>query len=111
MIFLSRILPYLRPFGCFPAGISAMPFRRFLFCALSGSFLWCTTLLIIGWELGPRWHLALDLMRRYTIPAIVAVVLLLILSFFVRRTLMRIIKKRLIEPDGEFKQDRDLLGV
>ncbi len=29
MIFFSRIIPYIRPFSCFPAGITRMSFRRF----------------------------------------------------------------------------------
>lgn len=111
MVFLSRIIPYLRPFACFPAGISAMPFGRFLFCALTGSVIWCTTLLMAGWELGPRWHIGLELIRYYTIPVIVVLALVLIASFFARRALVRIIKRRLVEQNGEFKQDQDLLSV
>ncbi|HET8845214.1 MAG TPA: DedA family protein [Ktedonobacteraceae bacterium] len=111
MVFLSRIIPYIRPFTCIPAGISSMPFGRFFFWALTGSIIWCITLLIAGWELGPRWHLALDLIKFYTVPVILVLILVLIVSFFARRALIRMVKKRFIEQDEELEQDRDLLEV
>ncbi|MBO0790132.1 MAG: DedA family protein, partial [Ktedonobacteraceae bacterium] len=60
MIFFSRMIPYVRPFACFPAGISRMRFWRFFLAALCGSTIWCIALLTIGWNLGRRWKLALS---------------------------------------------------
>jgi len=45
MVFLSRIIPYVRPFASLPCGISRMPFRRFLLAALCGSIVWCIGIL------------------------------------------------------------------
>jgi membrane protein DedA with SNARE-associated domain len=95
MIFVSRIVPYIRPFSCFPAGIAAMPFARFLRAVLAGSIIWCVTFLLIGWELGPRWKLAVYLVRLYTVPMLVILLLLLILGFFFRRAINRSLKKYL----------------
>lgn len=111
MIFFSRILPYIRPFACFPAGISGMPFLRFLLAAVSGSVIWCVTFLIVGWELGPRWKLALSLVQTYTFPALGALVVLLVCYFFARRALNNYLKKRLSADQNEAVEDRDLLGV
>jgi len=111
MIFFSRILPYIRPFACFPAGISAMPFLRFLLAAASGSVIWCVTFLLVGCELGPRWKLAMQLMQVYTLPTLGALLLLLVAYFFARWALNNYIKKHLSANDDELAQERDLLEV
>jgi membrane protein DedA with SNARE-associated domain len=80
MIFLSRMLPYVRPFACFPAGISQMNFTRFLLAALAGSTVWCLAILAVGWSLGRRWGLAVHLIRQYTLPAIGVIILLLAIA-------------------------------
>ncbi len=95
MIFFSRIIPYIRPFACFPAGISAMPLPRFVLASLLGSTIWCTTCLLVGWELGPRWKEALHLMHFYTFPAIGIVLALLVAFIVCRRSLMHSIRHRL----------------
>ncbi len=89
MIFLARIIPYIRPFACFPAGISRMPFARFFLAALAGSTIWCIGILYLGWALGSRWKLAFDFMRHYTIPAIAILILLIALYFLIKYTLKR----------------------
>lgn len=91
MVFLSRMMPYVRPFACFPAGIAHMPFPRFFVAALSGSIIWCIALLSIGWSLGRRWMLALHLIERYTLPVIGGLLLLLVTYVVV----MRLVKRRL----------------
>lgn len=95
IIFLSRIVPYIRPFSCFPAGISGMPFGRFFLAVLIGSVIWCAAFLLIGWELGPRWSLALRLMRFYTIPTLIVLGLLLVIYILFRRSINRSVKKYL----------------
>lgn len=102
MIFISRIVPYIRPFACFPAGISLMPFPRFVVAALLGSTIWCTTILGIGWELGPRWKLALHLIRFYTLPTLGVVLVLLIVFLICKQVLMRQIKQR-VEAQHEHR--------
>lgn len=111
MIFLSRILPYIRPFACFPAGIAAMPFLRFLLAAASGSVIWCVTFLLLGWSLGPRWKLAMHLVQMYTLPTLGTLLLLLVLYLFVRRSFNSYVKKRLSFDEEEDPKKRDLLEV
>lgn len=111
MIFISRIVPYIRPFACFPAGIFAMPFPRFLFAAFSGSVIWCVTMLVLGWELGPRWEVALHLIQSYTLPALGVLLLLAIAYFFVQRKITRYVKMRLEEVEEAQAQEEELLEV
>jgi membrane protein DedA with SNARE-associated domain len=116
MIFVSRIIPYIRPFSCFPAGIARMPFRRFLVAAASGSVIWCVGMLAIGWNLGFRWRLALYLMQRFTIPVVVVIVLLVVGYFLVKTTIKHRLDARLQEVpggamDAENQNNHDLLEV
>lgn len=94
MIFVSRIVPYIRPFACFPAGIAEMPLSRFLIASALGSTLWCSTCLLVGWELGPRWKLALHLMHAYTIPTLGVLFALLVVFLLCKYSFMRTLKER-----------------
>jgi membrane protein DedA with SNARE-associated domain len=89
MVFLSRMTPYVRPFACFPAGISRMPFGRFFLAALAGSTIWCVVMLNIGLALGHRWQLALHLIRHYTVPTLSTLVLLIVLYFVIASAVRR----------------------
>ena len=116
MIFFSRIIPYIRPFSCFPAGITRMPFRRFFAAAASGSLIWCVGMLAVGWSLGRRWRLALYLMQRYTVLAVLVIVLLVVGYFLVKTTIKRRLDARLQEmSDGAMdtgdQNNHDLLEV
>lgn len=95
MVFLSRIIPYVRPFASLPCGISHMPFRRFLLAALSGSIVWCIGILSIGWILGPRCLLALNFVKTYTIPAICGLILLIAITVLIQYRVNRFIRSKL----------------
>ncbi|MBA2391615.1 MAG: DedA family protein [Ktedonobacteraceae bacterium] len=95
MVFASRIIPYIRPFTCFPAGFSHTNFTRFFISVTLGSMIWCTTMLYLGWSLGRRWGLALRLIQTYTIPVLVVLALLVVLYWISMRFLKRQIAARL----------------
>ncbi|HLJ32405.1 MAG TPA: DedA family protein [Ktedonobacteraceae bacterium] len=116
MIFFSRMTPYIRPFACFPAGISRMPFQRFFLAALVGSIIWCFTLVRIGAALGPHWRLALTLIQTYTIPTCATLIMLIVLYFSGRYAITRYLRSRRHEDgnDGETEEkacDHNLLEV
>jgi membrane protein DedA with SNARE-associated domain len=73
---LSRITPFVRTVASFPAGMLALPLPTFLVAALVGSLVWCTVMVTIGDLLGANYVVALQLIQRYTIPAIIVVVVL-----------------------------------
>ncbi len=54
-IFISRLLPVVRTFISFPAGIARMPFWRFIIYTFLGSLPWCLALAYVGYLLGERW--------------------------------------------------------
>jgi membrane protein DedA with SNARE-associated domain len=55
-VLLSRLLPVVRTFIAFPAGIARMPQLRFHIYTFVGSWPWCFALAYAGMKLGQAWH-------------------------------------------------------
>jgi membrane protein DedA with SNARE-associated domain len=53
--FFSRLLPIVRTFISFPAGVARMPLRRFIAYSTAGAFLWSIALIYAGTVLGAHW--------------------------------------------------------
>lgn len=81
-IFFSRLLPVIRTFISFPAGISRMHFGRFIVYTFLGSLPWCLGLAWIGTALGPKWD---KVLRPYFHKAdvLIAVVLAVLLALYI----------------------------
>ncbi len=82
-IFLTRLLPAIRTFISFPAGIARMPFVKFLIYTFIGSFIWCAGLAYGGYVLGEHWEQIRTVMRPFD-PLVGAVLALLILFYIYR---------------------------
>jgi membrane protein DedA with SNARE-associated domain len=54
-VLVGRMLPIVRTFIAFPAGIARMNQMRFHIYTFLGSFPWCFALAYIGMKLGARW--------------------------------------------------------
>jgi membrane protein DedA with SNARE-associated domain len=54
-VFLGRLLPVIRTFIAFPAGLARMPMMKFQIYTFLGSWPWCFGLAYIGFLLGQRW--------------------------------------------------------
>jgi len=55
-VLLGRLLPVVRTFIAFPAGIARMPQLRFHIYTFVGSWPWCFALAYVGMKLGEKWH-------------------------------------------------------
>jgi membrane protein DedA with SNARE-associated domain len=55
-VLLARLLPVVRTFIAFPAGIARMPQLRFHIYTFLGSWPWCFALAYAGMKLGEAWH-------------------------------------------------------
>ena len=55
-IFIGRLLPVIRTFIAFPAGVARMSLWRFNLYTFLGSFIWCLVLAWIGQKLGEHWN-------------------------------------------------------
>jgi membrane protein DedA with SNARE-associated domain len=53
--FFSRLLPIVRTFISFPAGVARMPIRTFVLYSTAGALIWSTVLAWAGVQLGERW--------------------------------------------------------
>ncbi len=53
--FFSRLLPVVRTFISFPAGVARMPIRTFIVYSSAGAFLWSILLVFAGQQLGASW--------------------------------------------------------
>jgi membrane protein DedA with SNARE-associated domain len=56
IVFVSRLLPAIRTFIAFPAGVARMNLKRFVFYTFAGSLPWCLGLAYIGQKLGEKWN-------------------------------------------------------
>ena len=55
IVFASRLLPVIRTFIAFPAGVAKMNLSRFVVYTFVGSFPWCLGLAYVGQKLGEQW--------------------------------------------------------
>src|SRR6266850_932773 len=55
IVFASRLLPAIRTFIAFPAGVARMNLPRFIVFTFAGSLPWCLALAYVGQKLGEQW--------------------------------------------------------
>ena len=56
IVFVSRLLPAIRTFIAFPAGVARMDLTKFIIYTFAGSLPWCLGLAYIGQKLGEKWN-------------------------------------------------------
>ena len=79
--FISRLLPIVRTFISFPAGVVRMSFSRFTIYSFIGSFIWCGLLALGGYYFGEHWEELRAIMRPFDIP--IAVVIVAAFAYYV----------------------------
>jgi membrane protein DedA with SNARE-associated domain len=85
--FISRLLPIVRTFISFPAGVVRMNFGRFTLFSFVGSFVWCALLALGGFYFGQHWEELRAIMRPFDIP--IAIVIVAGLAYYVFRHLRK----------------------
>ena len=55
IVFASRLLPVIRTFIAFPAGVARMNLKKFVIYTFAGSLPWCLGLAYVGQKLGEQW--------------------------------------------------------
>jgi membrane protein DedA with SNARE-associated domain len=56
IIFIGRLLPVVRTFIAFPAGIARMNMGKFVIYTFTGSYIWCWVLAYAGMKAGQNWE-------------------------------------------------------
>lgn len=64
-VFISRLLPVVRTFIAFPAGVAHMRLLPFTVYTLLGSYLWCLALAYAGMKLGQHWEALAPYFHRF----------------------------------------------
>ncbi|RMG60621.1 MAG: DedA family protein [Deltaproteobacteria bacterium] len=75
-IFVCRLLPVVRTFIAFPAGVARMNFTRFSIYTLLGSFPWCLGLAWVGFKLGEHWTVVREYFHRFDLLILAVIVIL-----------------------------------
>jgi membrane protein DedA with SNARE-associated domain len=79
--FFSRLLPIVRTFISFPAGVARMPLPKFIAYSTAGAFLWSMLLVFAGVQLGKRWEDIRHALQPFDL--LIAVVVVLAIVAFV----------------------------
>jgi len=84
-VFFARLLPVIRTFIAFPAGVARMEMKRFLAYTFAGSLPWCLGLAYIGMVMGARWPVLREYFHKFDLLIGAAIVAGII--WYVRRHL------------------------
>lgn len=83
-VFFSRLLPVVRTFIAFPAGVARMRLWPFTVYTLAGSYLWCLALAYAGMKLGQNWDALGPYFHRFDDLIVVLLVAAFLLVLYMR---------------------------
>ena len=78
-VFVGRLLPVVRTFISFPAGVARMPIGRFIVYSTAGAFPWSMLLVYAGMVLGANWVDIRHALQPFDLAIALAVVLAVVL--------------------------------
>jgi membrane protein DedA with SNARE-associated domain len=77
-VFFGRLLPIVRTFISFPAGVTRMPLRKFVVYSTAGAVPWSMALVFAGMQLGSRWAQIRDILKPFDTLILLAVIMLFV---------------------------------
>jgi membrane protein DedA with SNARE-associated domain len=83
-VFFSRLLPIVRTFISFPAGVARMNLRKFVIYSTAGAFLWSIALVWAGVQLGANWAAIREMLQPFDLAIAGGVLVLAILFLWFR---------------------------
>ena len=86
-IFFARLLPVVRTFISFPAGIARMPFWKFSFYTFLGSLPWTFALTYVGVKMGENWPKIETYIRKFD--WLIAILVILLIGWWLITKLKR----------------------
>jgi membrane protein DedA with SNARE-associated domain len=87
IIFFARLLPVIRTFIAFPAGVVRMDMKKFIIFTFAGSLPWCYALGYLGKQAGDNWEYLKPYFHRFD--AVIGVVLVAGAGWWIWRHLRR----------------------
>lgn len=82
-IFFSRLLPVVRTFISFPAGVTRMNFAKFVLYTTLGSFPWVLGLAYAGKLMGDNWVVVREVLKNFDYP--IAAIIVAAVAYYVYR--------------------------
>ena len=83
-VLIGRLLPVIRSFIAFPAGVARMPLVPFHVYTFLGSWPWCFGLAWVGMKLGDQWNKSPAMKAAFhSADAVIAVVLVAAVAFYI----------------------------
>ena len=83
-VLIGRLLPVIRSFIAFPAGVARMPLVPFHIYTFIGSWPWCFGLAWVGMKLGDQWNNSPAMKAAFhSADAVIAVVLVAAVAFYI----------------------------
>lgn len=82
-VFVGRVLPVVRTYISFPAGLARVDLMRFSILTFVGALPWCAALALVGYELGRNYDRISGPVQKIAI-AIALAVLLVVIVWYVR---------------------------
>ena len=79
-VFFGRCIPIVRSLISIPAGMSDMPFGKFLIYTVLGSVIWNTVLVVLGAIMGANWTKVVDIVSKYAM-VVAAFLVIFIIGF------------------------------
>ena len=87
-VFISKFIPIIRSYISLPAGLCNMRLAPFFLYSITGSIIWNTFLVYLGYTLKNNWAEAAEKIGRYDTPAkilVIIIVIIWILRHFYKR--------------------------
>jgi len=86
-VFIGRLLPVIRTYISFPAGLSRITVVPFILATAGGAIPWNLALAYAGFKLGQNYERVASALGPFTIPIAIAVLLLVIAAYYYGRRL------------------------
>jgi membrane protein DedA with SNARE-associated domain len=86
-VFIGRLLPIVRTYISFPAGVSKIGYVRFVLATMAGAIPWNFALAYAGYKLGQQYQTVAKDISPFVIPIAVVVVILLAAAWWFGRRL------------------------
>ena len=86
-VFVGRLLPIVRTYVSFPAGVSKIGYARFTAATMAGAIPWNFALAYAGYKLGQHYETVAATLGPFAIPIAIGVVILLVVAWWFGRKL------------------------
>lgn len=81
-VFFGRLLPVIRTYISFPAGIAEMNLAKFSLFTFLGAFPWCILFTWLGVKMGNNWELIREKLHNFDLAILIVIIVLVVLYIY-----------------------------